>query len=156
MTNRKANWVAKCWNQSYHIQVHPSLKQTLLLFIRVSSGCLDSRIHCGTAVWLITSIRNLGVADYNGIIFKVTPTLYDKWMDFRKRAWGIGSAGHKEIAVFCFAITKFHLNLHSFFFIILYFLVLSYTLLHSSCINIYVTSLPFQQKVLKITHFNRA
>lgn len=110
ITNREASWIAK-WGIKMlkpklpHIQVHPNLKQTLLLFIRVSSGsCLDSRKHCDIAVWLITSIRTLGVADYNEIIFKVTPVLDDKWIDFSKWAWWIDSAGHREISclLFCY------------------------------------------------------
>lgn len=126
LTTGKANWVAhneaaKCWNKSYHIQVHPNLKQTLLLFIRVSSGCcLDSRKHCGMAVWLITSIYNLVVADYNGIIFKVTPMLYDKWMNFSKRVWSTDNAGHGEIFVrFLLLLLNFQITfvfLNSFIF----------------------------------------
>lgn len=136
--------------------VHPNVKQTLFLFIRVHSGCcLDSRKHCGTAVWLITSICNLGVADYNRIIFKVTLVLCYKWMDFMKRAWSTDSACYREIAASCFAITKFHLNLHSFFFILFYFPVSYYMLLYGSCISICLTSLAFQQELPKITNVNR-
>lgn len=58
----------------------------------------------------MTSIHILGVADCNGIIFKVTPVLYDKPIDEGSDSPSQEIFGHREISTYwvslCFNVLE--------------------------------------------------